>query len=88
MRFDAVENDAAHLSCGAGVPAAFLVVKRRTDAVLTGRIGPTAAEALSQSGVPIYTGIEGSVKDAIQRFYDDELDRIERETTESGLGLR
>lgn len=65
MELEAVENSAAHTSCGAGAPAAFLVVNHPAEAVLTGRIGPAALEVLSQSGIPVYVGIEGRVRDAI-----------------------
>lgn len=86
MDIEAIENSAALLSSGSGAPAAYIVLNHAAEAVLTGRIGPTAADILSHSGIPVYTGIDGSVQDALQRFNEHSLTKVEGPTVHSGSG--
>jgi predicted Fe-Mo cluster-binding NifX family protein len=66
---EAVSNSAARSSGqGAGVQAAQLIAAQGAGALLTGHCGPKAHQLLSASGVKIYTGVEGLVRDAIAHY--------------------
>lgn len=53
---------------GAGIQAAQAVARLGADAVLTGHIGPKAFKTLEAAGIDAYTGVQGSVDDAIAQF--------------------
>jgi predicted Fe-Mo cluster-binding NifX family protein len=82
-----VTNTAASVSAGAGVPAALLVVNRGVQAVLTGEVGPSAAEILADAGITVVTGIRGTVLDAVQGFMQGRFQPCHGPTVSSGFGL-
>lgn len=68
MALEAVPNPAAAASGGAGIQAAQLVVERGVAAVLTGNLGPNAADVFGAAGVPVYFNSEPTVGAAIEAF--------------------
>jgi len=58
---------------GAGVQAAQAVINRGVDALVTGHCGPNAFRTLSQAGVKVYVGAEGTVREAIEKLKAGEL---------------
>ncbi|MGQ9748468.1 NifB/NifX family molybdenum-iron cluster-binding protein [Desulfosoma sp.] len=58
---------------GAGVQAASLIARLKPAAVLTGHCGPKAFHVLQAAGIPVYTGVSGTVKEAVARFTKGEL---------------
>ena len=65
--FEAVSNEAAMASGGAGIRAAQTVTSMNVDAVLTGSVGP----ALQDAGIKILAGVSGTVKAAIENYNND-----------------
>jgi predicted Fe-Mo cluster-binding NifX family protein len=68
MNIEAVENpykDAAH---GAGIQAAQLLADKGVGVLLTGQLGPKAANVLNSAGIQTITGISGKVKAAIHNY--------------------
>ena len=66
--FEAIPNDAAMASGGAGIRAAQTVTSKDVDAVLTGSVGPNAFPALQDAGIRILSGVSGTVKSAIENY--------------------
>jgi predicted Fe-Mo cluster-binding NifX family protein len=66
--FEAVENSNAEFQGGAGIQSAQLVAAKGVKAVLTGNVGPNAFRTLSAAGIEIYTGVTGTVKDAVEAY--------------------
>lgn len=58
---------------GAGIQAAQNVVNQNVDAVITGNCGPKAFSVLTQAKVKIYIGAEGTVKESLEKFKNNEL---------------
>ncbi len=54
MAFEVLKNPAADAPSGAGVRAAQLVVEHGARAVLSGEVGPKAADVLAAARVPVY----------------------------------
>lgn len=53
---------------GAGIQAGRNVVDLGVQAVLTGHVGPKAFATLQAGGVKVYTGAEGTVREALEQF--------------------
>lgn len=58
---------------GAGVQSARHVVDTGAEVLLTGHCGPKAFKALNAAGIRIFTGISGTVGDALEKFNAGEL---------------
>jgi predicted Fe-Mo cluster-binding NifX family protein len=71
--FEVLENTAAGNAGGAGVQAAQIVVNAGVKTVLTGSLGPNAAQVLAAAGVQMHTGVSGTVREALQRHQGGEL---------------
>jgi len=73
LDFEAVSNEAAISTGGAGIRAAQTVASKNVDVILTGSVGPNAFPALQDAGIKILTNISGSVKTAIDSYMKDDL---------------
>jgi len=58
---------------GAGIQAAQTVARLGAEAVLTGHVGPKAFTTLQAANVAVYTGVSGTVKEAIEQFKSGKL---------------
>lgn len=58
---------------GAGIQAAQTVARLGAAAVLTGHVGPKAFRTLQSAEVAIYTGVSGSVRQAIDNWKAERL---------------
>jgi predicted Fe-Mo cluster-binding NifX family protein len=74
--FEAVSNEAAMASGGAGVRAAQTVAAQNVKAVLTGSVGPNAFPALQAAGIEILVGVAGTVKNAIESYSSGSLEEL------------
>lgn len=59
---------------GAGIQAAETVANTGAEILLTGHVGPKAFRALKAAGITMYTGITGSVEDALREYAAGNLD--------------
>jgi predicted Fe-Mo cluster-binding NifX family protein len=76
--FRVIENSQnLNAAQGAGLQAAEVVSRAGADCVLTGHCGPKAFKALSAAGIRIYTGVGGTVAEALERLRSGELKRAE-----------
>jgi len=73
---EAIENMSAKQRGGAGISAAQTVAEKGVKAVITGNIGPRASDVLRQFNIEVYNG-SGAVKEALQKFIDGKLERIQ-----------
>ncbi len=67
---------------GAGIQAAQNVADQGVEVLLTGHVGPKAFTALNAAKVEVYTGIQGTVKDALQDYRDGSLAKADRADVE------
>jgi predicted Fe-Mo cluster-binding NifX family protein len=68
MSFEAFSNTSIGAPSGAGIGAAQLIAEKGVEAVLTGAMGPNAMAVLSQVGIKMVTGAQGSVRQAVEAF--------------------
>ncbi|HID76321.1 MAG TPA: dinitrogenase iron-molybdenum cofactor biosynthesis protein [Planctomycetaceae bacterium] len=58
---------------GAGIQAGRAVVELGARAVLTGHVGPKAFAALRAAGLEVFTGVSGTVGEAVERYKAGQL---------------
>jgi predicted Fe-Mo cluster-binding NifX family protein len=73
MDFNVIENESAVAAGGAGISSAKVVIDNGAAAVLTGNCGPNAERTLSAAGVKLYTGVTGTISEAIELFKGGKL---------------
>lgn len=81
-------NKAVDSPGGAGVQTARLLADYGVKAVVAGYIGPHAIVALKANGIEVYTGVEGSVRDAIAMIEQGKLKPAEEANAQLHSGLR
>lgn len=73
MNFAVIENDNIAAAGGAGIGAAKAVIDAGAQAVLTGNCGPNAQRTLSAANVKLFTGVTGTVGQAIESLRNGKL---------------
>jgi predicted Fe-Mo cluster-binding NifX family protein len=68
MVFEAYPNPALSAGGGAGIQAAQFIVEQGAQAVLTGNLGPNAADVLQAAEIPVYLNSEPTVGAAVEAF--------------------
>lgn len=72
--FKAVENSGARMQwITRGTATGNLVAGHKVEAVITGHIGRKATRVLKEAHVRIYTGAEGTIKQAIEVYNEGKL---------------
>lgn len=87
MGFEAIENGNVEASGGAGINAAKIVIDAGAQAVLTGNCGPNAERTLRAGNVKLYTGLDGTVGQAVERFKAGELTEATGPSVQSHSGM-
>ncbi len=77
MDIEVIDNQAATAAGGAGVTSAQTVVDKDIQALITGNVGPNAMRVLQAAGIDIFRGLNGSVKENIEAFKQDKLNKID-----------
>ncbi len=85
--FEAEENVNSQFQGGAGIQSGQLVVSKGVKAVLTGNVGPNAHQVLSAAGISIFTGVSGTVKEAIEGYKNGKYKVADVPTVGSKFGM-
>lgn len=81
--FEIIENaQNVNATQGAGLQAAEIVSRARADCVLTGHCGPKAFKALTAAGIRVYTGVDGTVEEALTRLRAGQLKQADSADSE------
>ena len=87
MSFSVLDNRDATRSGGAGIQAAQAIADQDVDAVITGHIGPNAAETLAAAGIDILSG-QGTIAECLERYKGGNLQAVSQSTVGRHFGLR
>jgi len=85
--FEACENSNAQFQGGAGIQSGQLVVSNGVKAVLTGNVGPNAHQVLSAAGISVFTGVSGTVKEAVENYKNGKYKAADAPTVGSKFGM-
>jgi len=88
MVAESISNSSASAASGAGIQAAQTIANAGASALITGNIGPNAAETLKAAGVKVYLASGGTVREAVERFKNGELTETSSASVQphSGMG--
>ena len=87
-RWEALDNSQnLNAAFGAGVQAGTTVVNSGAKAVLTGNCGPRAFATLSAASIEVYTGVSGTVAEAIEKFKRGELKPTNSANVDAHFGM-
>ncbi len=87
MDFDVIENDSVTAAGGAGISAAKTVADAGAEAVMTGNCGPNAQRTLSAAGVKLYTGLTGTLSEAVELYKAGKLTEASEANVQSHFGM-
>jgi predicted Fe-Mo cluster-binding NifX family protein len=76
------------LSQNAGIQAAQAITAAGTDVLLTGQMGPKAAQILRRSGVALFACSTGTVREALRAWEQNALNELGDEAVQPGPGKR
>lgn len=68
MSYEAFDNESISLGGGAGIQSAQFVASTGAKAIITGNAGPNAMKTLAATGVEVYTGQIGTVREVVERY--------------------
>ena len=86
MDFSVIENSNVAAAGGAGISSAKAVIDAGAEALLTGNCGPNAERTLSAGKIKLYTGVSGTVSEAIEFFKTDKLNEADGPNVQSHFG--
>jgi len=87
MEFKAHSNESQRAMGGAGIQAGQFVASLGGDALITGNVGPNASRVLGASGLKVYVGASGSVRQAVEDFKAGKLQEASSATVSSHFGM-
>lgn len=87
MDAKAMDNRNAQARGGAGIQTAQQLAQATVAAVITGNIGPNAYQTLQAADIDVYVGASGTVRDALQRYKNDELEKATGASVGSHFGM-
>ena len=88
MSFEAFKNESAMLGGGAGIQSAQFVASKGAGALITGNCGPNAVRTLGAAGIRLFVGESGTVKEAIERYKNNELQAAQDANVPDHFGMR
>ena len=86
MISEAIPNQGASASGGAGIKAAQILAEKEIKAVISGNIGPNAFSTLSAANIDVYVGNSGEISNAVQKFIRGELRKTESSNVKNHFG--
>ena len=82
-----VRNSASLVSSGAGIRATQILTDHQVDTLITGRIGPKAANALNNTNIHVVLNATGTAEMVLEQYKNGELKEESRPLmTASGGG--
>ena len=87
MDFSVIENESAAAAGGAGISSGKIVIDAGAQAILTGNCGPNAERTLSAAGIELYTGVTGTVAEAIELFKSGKLTQAAGPSVQEHFGM-
>ena len=88
LEFEAVNNPNIDTTGGAGIQSGQLIAEKQVKTVLTGNVGPNAFQTLKAAGIEVITGVSGNIKEAVEKYKNNELKTTDGPSVDSHFGTR
>jgi len=85
--FESIENASRQAMGGAGIQAGQFIASKEVVAVITGNFGPNAFRVLQTAKIKMYSGISGTVREAIEKYKSGQLTETSSPDVESHHGM-
>jgi len=85
--FEFIENASRQAMGGAGIQAGQLMASKNVGAVITGNFGPNAFRVLEAAKIKMYSGVSGTVREAIEKYKNGQLTEISTPDVSSHYGM-
>ncbi len=87
MAYEAIENENKTRGGGAGIQTARTIAEKGATVVLTGNCGPNAHETLTAAGIQVFTGLTGTVQEALDLYKREGLTASDAPNVQSHAGM-
>lgn len=84
--FEALDNANKDGMGGVGIQSAQFIAEKGVEAVLTGNVGPNAFSTLQAGEIKVFTGVSGTVKEAIEKYKSGKLNSTQGPSVDSHFG--
>lgn len=81
LQYEAIVNPNLDARGGAGIQSGQIMAEKQVKAVVTGNVGPNAFQTLNAAGITVVTGASGTVRHAIEKYKNGELETAQGPTT-------
>ena len=86
--FEVVDNKQnIQAPAGAGIQAARIVADHGADVLIAGNCGPNAFRTLKAADIKVFAGLDGTVREAINSYKNEELKPAEGANVETHSGM-
>jgi predicted Fe-Mo cluster-binding NifX family protein len=85
--FESIGNASRQAMGGAGIQAGQVIASKDVTAVLSGNFGPNAFRVLQAAKVKMYSGVTGTVMEAIEKYKNGQLTETASSNVESHYGM-
>jgi predicted Fe-Mo cluster-binding NifX family protein len=87
LEFESIQNPNMGLGGGAGIQSAQLMATKEVSVVLTGNCGPNAFQTFEAAGIRVITGVNGPVRQALEKYKTGALSTASTPNVESHFGM-
>ncbi len=87
LEYEVIGNTNVESTGGAGIQSGQIVAAKQVKAVLTGNVGPNAFQTLQAAGIEIFTGVSGTIREAVEKFKKGEYKAVSGPSVGSKSGM-
>ena len=84
---ESIENASRESMGGAGIQAGQFIASKNAGAVITGNFGPNAFRVLQAAKIKMYSGVSGTVREAIEKYKNGQLTETSSPDVQSHYGM-
>ena len=84
LSFEAVPNPGASAAEQSGIQMVILAIRKGVEVLITGYLSPTAQKHLTENGIRVIRGVQGTASAALNRLKKNRLGRDYGERAEEG----
>jgi predicted Fe-Mo cluster-binding NifX family protein len=85
---ETLANPAVDAAGGAGPLAAQTIADKGVQVVITGNVGPNAAQTLKAAKITVYQAAPGTVRENLEKYKNGELEQLADSSVPDHFGLR